>query len=361
MVGKTDDTNAPLNAAQRPKSQLWKQILAFVLGIALLYFAFSGTDINKTLAYASNVNIFYLVVVCFTGLIAHLLRAVRWLIFLKPVAGRNVGLFHSFYAVIIGYAVNIVIPRGGEVARLVAINRLERIPIAGVLPTLLIDRLIDFVFLACLVGISLNLLPDSLLQALPAKMGWNLPPLVYRFACAIMLGASLLGLVLLPLTARIIGWLTSIDMVVKALPERVLIKLKELTADFEKGASCLNNPFNYPLIAFLSLLMWACYWLNYYLILFAFRLENQVSAKDALISFTIGSVGVLIPTPGSAGGVHLLVQKGLMLTCNLPPEQGLAVATVYHAMAFIIATCIPAAGCILIEMFLKRKKAGEAG
>lgn len=362
MVAKMSSAGSIVGKNHKPKSQVFKQILAFVLGMVLIYFAFRGADINKTLDYARDINLFYVLIVSLSCIFSHFLRALRWLILLKPVAERRVSLFHSFYAVMVGYAVNVAIPRGGEIARLVSINRLEKIPIAGVLPTLLIDRLLDIVMLAFLIGLTLILLPDSMLDSFSAlafsSLQGKIPTIYYRFVCAGLLALAVIGLLLLPLTARIIRFITSIDLVQKKLPDRVMTKLNELTLDFEKGASCLNNPINYPLIAGLSVLMWASYGLNYYIMLFAFHLENLVSAKDCLITFTIGSVGVLIPTPGSAGSVHLLVQKGLELTSHLPQEQGLAFAAVYHVVAFVVAPCVTAAICLAIESLSRVQKRG---
>jgi uncharacterized membrane protein YbhN (UPF0104 family) len=83
--------------------------------------------------------------------------------------------------------------------------------------------------------------------------------------------------------------------------------------------------------------------------LYAFKLESKVTIVDSLIAFTVGTVGVLVPTPGSAGGYHLLVQQGLMLTSGLDKEQSLAFATVLHVVAFIVVTCLPAAFCVIVE------------
>ncbi len=328
------------------KQPVWKLIAAVALGLGLLYFAFKGTDWGKIAGYMTEVNPLLVVVVFLIGLFSHILRAVRWTIFLEPVAGRKVSLWHSFYAVMIGYAVNVAIPRGGEVARLVEMSRLEKLPWAGVMPTMFIDRLIDMVMLAFLLGLTLTVLPAHILESLP----WLVPG-----GAAIAVGATA-GLLALPFTSKIAHFVTAIPQVQKTVPTKILRVLEEKTIEFDKGARCLTNPITYPMIAGLSVLMWFCYWLNFYVMIFAFNLQNQVSAKDALIANTIGTMGVLVPTPGSAGGFHLLVKNGLELTSNLPAEQGLAFATVLWVIAFILVPCIPAACCVLIESLKKNSK-----
>lgn len=328
------------------KQPVWKLIAAVALGLGLLYLAFKDCDWEKLAQYMTEVNPLLVVVVFLIGLFSHILRAVRWTIFLEPVAGRKVRLWHSFYAVMIGYAVNVAIPRGGEVARLVEMSRLEKIPWAGVMPTMFIDRLIDMVMLALLVGLTLTVLPKSILDSLP----WLLPG-----GAIIAVGATA-GLIALPFTSKIAHYITAIPLVQQVVPAKILEILKEKTIEFDKGARCLTNPITYPMIAGLTVLMWFCYWLNFYVMVFAFNLQDKVSAKDALIANTIGTIGVLVPTPGSVGGFQILIKNGLQLTSNLPDEQGLAFATVLWMIAFILVPCIPAACCILIENFKNKSK-----
>lgn len=330
---------------KQERQPIWKLLIALVLGAGLLYLAFKDCNLELTIQYMKEVNPVFVCMVFCTGVFSHFLRAVRWVILLKPVAERNVSLWHSFYAVILGYAVNVAIPRGGEVVRLVEISRLEKLPWAGVMPTMLIDRLIDFVMLAFLVGLTLTVLPKQLLESLP----WLVPGGV-----AMLVGATV-ALLALPKLSVIIRFFLALAFIKKALPERIMQIVEGKLDEFDKGARCLSNPVTYPLIAGLSVLMWGIYWLNFFLMLFAFSLQNRVSATDCLIAFTIGTVGVLVPTPGSAGGFHLLVQKGLVLTSGLELERALAFATVLHLMAFVIVTVVPAAICMLVQSARKKR------
>ncbi len=336
----TQETELP----KQERPAIWKLLLMLVLAGTLLYFAFRGCDLEKMAEYVKEVNPSYIVLVFFSSIFSHFLRAVRWVILLKPVADRKVSLWHSFYAIILGYAVNVVIPRGGEVARLVELSRLEKLPWAGVMPTMLIDRLIDIAVLAFLLGFTLTVLPASVLQSMP----WLVPSGVT------MLIAAAVGLILMPKLSWLFRKVLSIRFVAKSLPQKISGAVEEKMSEFDKGAKCLSDPIAYPLIALLSALMWFFYWLNFYLMLYAFNLQDRVGPIDCLIAFTVGTVGVLVPTPGSAGGFHLLVQQGLMLTSGLAKEQALAFATVLHVNNFIITTCVPAAICMLIQSTKKK-------
>ncbi len=349
MINKNLDpdlSNPSQETQQQPSSRqpIWKLIAAIAIGIAFLYFAFNGSDWTKTAHYMEQVNPLFVGIVFIIGVFSHYLRAARWTIFLEPVAGRKVSLWNSFYAVMIGYAVNIAIPRGGEVARLVEMSRLEKLPWAGVMPTMFIDRLIDMVMLALCIGLTLTVLPKSILDALPSLVPGGVT----------IAAGAIAGLIALPFTSKIARFFTEMPMVQKVIPAKILQILEEKTLEFDKGSRSLTNPVTYPLIAGLSVLMWFCYWLNFYLMLFAFDLQDKVSAKDCLIANTIATMGVLVPTPGSAGGFHLLCQKGLELTSNIEKEQGLAFATVLHVIAFLAVPIVTAAVCVLVQRFRKK-------
>jgi uncharacterized protein (TIRG00374 family) len=335
----TNSENVDVLAANKSKPSPVKQLAGVLIALLFLWFAFRGADPQKLWQYAHSIQVIYLLPLFVCGLISHVLRAVRWQILLAPVAGRKPGLFNTFTAVIIGYAVNIILPRGGEVARLISICRTENLSWAGVLPTMFIDRLLDIVVLVLLLGATLNVIPPQFLSTLPWINSAGLT------LCAV----SIIGLVLLPRCAQILRFIVKSPVVSGKIPEKYVQLALKLAGDFEAGTACLTNPMNYPAIAILSLSIWFCYWLNVYIMVLAFNLQSVVSLVQSLIVFTIGSIGVLVPTPGSVGSYHFLVSQGLMLICGLNKDQALTFATVLHLFSFVVVAVVPAAVCVFIS------------
>jgi glycosyltransferase 2 family protein len=105
----------------------------------------------------------------------------------------------------------------------------------------------------------------------------------------------------------------------------------------------------------LSVLIWFTYWLNFYLMVFAFGLEDNINAVKCLIIFTIGSVGSLIPTPGSIGSIHYLVKMAAVATAQISAEQALAFATTLHLFTFILFPSLIAAVVFLYKWLSHRK------
>lgn len=147
----------------------------------------------------------------------------------------------------------------------------------------------------------------------------------------------------------------SIDFIKMRIPERFHTSIHNLSNQFDEGTQCLRNPFNVPVIAALSVSIWFFYWLNFYLMILAFGLEKQVSMLQCLTVFTIGSVGVLVPTPGSVGSFHFLVSKGLAMITGTNANLSLAFATTLHAFTIVITSCVLAVFCLLVQLAKDKK------
>ncbi|MBI4533033.1 MAG: flippase-like domain-containing protein [Candidatus Melainabacteria bacterium] len=319
-----------------------KQLLGIGFAALFLWLAFRGIDLGQFLKSIQAVQPLYVLLLFVSGIASHVLRAWRWQILLRPLSSRHISLWNLFCALMVCYAVNVVIPRGGEIARLVSISRSEKLPWAGVLPTIFIDRLLDVALLMLVLGVTLVCFPTEEAKDLP----WLVP------GGAVLSLVTLVGLIMLPRMADIINWLFSRSLVRRLVSAQKLASIKKLAEEFHEGTRCLHNPFSYPVIAFLSLSIWFCYWLNFYFMIWAFGLNEQVSAVHCLVVFAIGSVGVLVPTPGNVGSFHFLVSQGLMMISGVDREMALAFASLLHLMCFVVVTCIPAAVCVAIQSII---------
>lgn len=325
---------------------LLKQVLAAIFAIVLLWFAFKDTNLAELMKYSQNIKPLPVLLIFVSGIFGTFLRSYRWTILLRPLSDKKISQYNSFYAVMIGYAVNVVIPRGGEVVRLLSICKSENLPWAGVLSTMLIDRMLDIALLVTLIGATLTILPPELLASMP----WLKP------GGLTLLAGVVVGLIVLPLVGAILKKLLSLDIAKKRLPEKLREKFTELAGQFDTGTQALKSPIQYPYIAFLSVAIWSTYWFNFYQMVYAFGLEEKIDAVKCLIIFTIGSAGVLVPTPGSVGTFHLLVKEATVMTAHIPPDQALAFATVLHFLTFIVICCIPAAVMFFYNRFLAKKE-----
>jgi glycosyltransferase 2 family protein len=330
----------PVAQVDKPKNVV-SQVLISALALLLLWLSFRGTDLQELWRFSQNVKPLPVLVMVLVGIFGNFLRSYRWTILLRPLSATPVSQFNSFYAVSMGYVVNIAVPRGGEIVRLVSICKSEKLPWAGVLPTMLIDRMLDVAFLVALFGATLLILPADLLAAMP----WLKP------GGLLLLVGVVVGLAVLPFTDRLLKKILGFKLFASVLPAHLHNKLVTLAAQFDAGTQALKSIALYPYIALLSAAIWFTYWFNFYLMVFGFGLEDAIDAAECLIIFTIGSVGSLIPTPSSAGGFHLLVKEATIMTAHISPSQALAFAAVLHFIIMILVSVIPAALLFVYKRF----------
>lgn len=328
--------------------QIVKQLIGLVVALVFLWLAFRGVNFQQVFGAMQSVNAAAIAVLVLSAIFSHWLRAVRWVIMLKPLSnGKPISVWNSFCAVLYGYAVNIPIPRGGEVVRVVAISRSEQIPWMGVVPTLLIDRLLDFALLVIFIGLTLVLLPPELRE----NAGFLVP------AGAVMCVIVAIGLALLPKAAQIIRATMRLPWVAARLSQKIQDRFADLANQFEQGTRCLNNPLSLLGITLLSFGIWGFYFLNFIITLMAFGLLHCVQLSRAFIAWTISSASVIAPTPGCVGTYHIATSKALTVICGIDPVQALAFATLGHFVTFLVMPVVVAAGCFAVQNVRKAKRA----
>lgn len=304
-----------------------KRALQFLLSLGLmalfLYWAFRGTDPGALWTSLRHISppwvLLLLLITCMTVL----LRAWRWQLLMRPFAPA-VSLWDASLALAICYAANVGIPRSGEAMRALSLNWTRGLPVSSVLATVVVERILDLVWLVIFVGIALLLLRGPLAQAFPMLAPLSLLALV---GCLILLA----GLVLVSLYRE--RALALVDGVLGRISRRLATSICSLLETFIHGLEALHSPAVYAEIALSSFLLN----LGYALIIFAafnsFAETSALGLDAALVIMTLSSIGVIIPTPAAAGPYHFFFSQGLHQLYGIPEAGALACATATHALA----------------------------
>jgi uncharacterized protein (TIRG00374 family) len=96
-------------------------------------------------------------------IVSHFVRAIRWRMLLVPV-GQKTSLSNSFLSLMVGYLVNLVIPRGGEVSRCYNLYKLEKVPVEISFGTVVLERIVDVLCLIILVALAFVLESQKLFE-----------------------------------------------------------------------------------------------------------------------------------------------------------------------------------------------------
>ena len=116
-----------------------KIVLPLALGSFLVWYSLSDISLEKLGNYFKEANYSFIFLGLFFGILSHLSRAYRWKFMLEPL-GFKPKFTNSILAVLVGYLVNLAIPRAGEISRATVMTNYEKIPFEKAFGTIEIGR-----------------------------------------------------------------------------------------------------------------------------------------------------------------------------------------------------------------------------
>lgn len=239
-----------------------------------------------------------------TYLLSNLSRAIRWNILIEPL-GVKPRTYNTFFAVVIGYFVNILFPRAGEIAKPAAVSRFERIPLDRLIGTIVVDRAVDISCLLSIIGLTFLLEFNKISSFIQKGQGDGTANAEggSLFTNPIVLG--LLGM--MALTG--VAWLLFRKMLVKTT---VFQKVKQIVLGFWEGIKTVGKIKQRGWFIFHSLNIWLMYYLMVYFGFLAYGPTEHLGLVAALLVFVASSLGMLFPSPGGMGAFHYATTLALV-------------------------------------------------
>lgn len=298
-------------------------------------------DLAKMMDDIKHANFLWILVAMCCGILAHASRALRWNLLLKPL-GYRANNWNTFYAVMIGYFSNNLVPRLGEVTRCAALAKTDKIPIEKLIGTVFIERVIDLIItliVTLFIFISqfdlLNgFLNDSIYPMMDSGGSGN--SIKFILAGILVFGA----LVLFILRNKI-----------KSLT--IYKKLATLIAGFADGIKSVLKLEKPGLFIAHSIFIWSMYFAMAYFTFFSFAPTAHLGYQAGLIVLFLGTVAIILPIPGGIGVYHKLVGLGLVLF-GVSENDGLTYATISHATQMIMIFVIGLISMVLISNKLRK-------
>lgn len=331
------------------RTPAFRYALSFLLTVVFLYLAFRGTDLQKVLEAFADADYTWLAIGFVIMLASHLVRAWRWRFLLEPVK-PGIGIRNLFSGVMIGYFLNNVLPRAGEIARPYAIRRLEGVSLSAALGTVFVERILDtVVFLGMVFAIPL-VYEGPLMESFPwLRQG------------GIILAVVTLPLLALPLilmmkrdwTDRLLRFMT------RLLPQRTGKRVGSITHSFLDGFKFLTRPGTAIITLVMTLLIWGLYLGSMYVSFFAFGL-GPLGLGAAFVTLAISTIGVAIPTPGGTGTYHAFTSQTLTQLFGVDAAVALSYATATHASTYIGVTIFGVAFLLKDQVSLSEAVKGRA-
>ena len=159
------------------KSRSVRTGLFLLLAAGLLWLFFRGSDLSAIRSSLARANLWILGSALGVILVTYLLRAARWQLLLAPL-GRA-GLWNCFTTTVIGFMLNFLAARLGEIARPYLLARREGFSASSAFATILLERVLDLVTVVLLIGFWLLASPPEVasggaLQSLKLGGGFGL-------------------------------------------------------------------------------------------------------------------------------------------------------------------------------------------
>ncbi len=320
-----------------------KKVLFPLFGIGLMYWAYHKMDMSELLNDLRTANYMWVFMAFTAGWVSHLLRAVRWRMLIEPI-GDVPRLKTTFYAVMGGYLFNFLVPRMGEVSRCVMLSQTDRLSFEKLVGTVFIERVVDVIFMM-IITISVILLQYDLIQSLLNEQ--ILPMMGGGGSKFIVLGA--IGI------AFLLAAYLAYRFRVKLSKNRLVKRIFKFFSGLAEGAKSIMKLKKPGKFIFISVAMWVLYFLMAYWIFFALDKTQHLGVAAGLTTVLMGTIAIVIPSPGGIGTYHVLVPAGLALYSIDPDLGGKSYALVSHGTQMIMIFLLGGVSVILASIE-KRKK-----
>ena len=303
-----------------------KILLPLILGGAILYWMYRGEDwerIEHVMMHEMNWT--WMLLSFPFGILAQMCRGWRWRQTLEPL-GEKPRTSAAIYSIFLSYAVSLVIPRIGEFTRCGVLKRWDGISFPKALGTVVTERAIDTLLMGALTGLTL-LFQLSVFGTFFERTGTSMDTILQKFSPTGYLVTAICGvaaLVLLHLLLRRLSIYNKVKMTLHGIWE---------------GVMSLKNVKNVPLFLFFSVAIWVCYFLHYYLTFFCFDFTADLGLGCALVTFVVGSIAVIVPTPNGAGPWHFAV-KTMLILYGVVDERALWFVLIVHTVQTMLVVLL---------------------
>jgi uncharacterized protein (TIRG00374 family) len=273
-------------------------------------------------------------------MISHVIRTERWRMLIEPVAPKP-KLSYGFLSLMVGYIVNLVIPRGGELSRCYNLYKLDKTPVEISFGTVVVERIVDVLCLLSLIIISFVVEYDKLMgfiSTLPIGTGEGSS----RFKTLAIVGAVgvfllILIVVLFTKNKRLNAWATNAWI------------------GFRGGLMSVFKLKQKGLFIAYSISIWLLYFVMSYAVMMAFPETRNLGITAVLSLFAIGSIAMAAPLPGGTGSYHVLVPQGLVFLYHVPMADAVAFTFIFHGWQTAIMIVGGAISLVITSILVKKK------
>lgn len=291
--------------------------VAVLLAGIFIWLTLKQTRFEVLKEAAEEANYFWFVLSMILSIVSYWLRAKRWTLLLGPM-GYTIPVRSGFWAIAFGYFMNLTIPRSGEIARATSLYKMEDVPVDKTLGTIVLERVIDLIFLLLFFGITLAVSSEALFSF----FSFGQRPAVGKFL--LFGGIALVMLVFLFVFRKKLhrfGWYRKAEKFLFGIWTgfKSILKLKERTA-----------------FVLYTIGIWTCYYLMTYLVVFAFPATSDLGWNDGFFLVVAGAMGMILPAVAGLGYPYVIsiAFAALWLSRGMSADEGQMVGNYFGLMLY---------------------------
>ena len=291
-------------------------------GGAILYWMYRGFDFKQVEEVLwHKMNWTWMLLSFPFGILAQLFRGWRWKQTLEPLDEKP-RTSVSVCSIFLSYALSLVIPRIGEFARCGVLKKWDGISFPKSLGTVVSERVIDSLLVLLIAGIVFLLQIPVFLNFFD-KTGTSLEGILRQFTATGYMVTVICGIAILIL----------LHFLLKKLA--IYNKVKATLQGLWQGVVSLKGVKNVPLFIAFTIGIWLSYFLHYYLTFQCFESTSHLSIMCGLVTFIIGSIAVVVPTPNGAGPWHFAV-KTMLILYGIQQNDALYFVLIVHSVQTLL-------------------------
>ena len=293
----------------------------------------SAKDKADMMESIRQTRLLYLIPIFIAGFLSHFFRALRWKLLLRPLEIRPTTA-NTLFSVLIGYLVNLLVPRLGEVAKCTVLARYENVPADKMIGTIVAERAFDVVTLCVVILLAfttqahiIGSYAANLFGAVAAKSG-----------SIIIVIAILIAIIAVLIFIYRSNRNSKVGKFIKGLADGI----RSILIMEKRGQFLLY-----------SVLIWMMYWSQVYIGFHSLPVTEHLPGLAALVVLVFGSVGMIV-TPGGIGAYPLLIAQ-ILTFYGLSISAGNAFGWVSWAVQAGIIIILGIVSLILLPLYNTKK------
>jgi len=326
--------------------KILKYLAFFAAGAIIFWFIYKDQDIERIKTILSNdVNYTWVWVSLFLGLLSHISRSARWNLMIEPLSHKP-RLLNTFLAVMVGYLMNLVLPRMGEISRCGVLSRYEKISFTKLIGTVVTERIVDLIMLFVFTVVVIFTQFGQVLGFLHKNPG--IEENVRSIFSSPFLWGGLVGVVIVFYIYR------------KTLKNSLAFrKIESLITLFKEGIISVKSMKKKWAFIGHSFFIWIMYYLMLYVVFFSFDFTSGLTALAGLTTFVLASYGMVAPVQGGIGAWHFMTKESLAIY-GIANEDAIIFALLVHTTMTVMLIVIGIISFLVLPFINRRMVTAES-